>query len=351
MLQWQFFYICHVLRYCIYITFLFTGSLNAQTLGGNAVFNFLSQPNSAQLSSLGGVNVSSIGNDVGMVFHSPSLLRDEMHGQVSASFNSFLAGIRNYSLSGAWHFNKPTTNLAVGVNYFDYGTLTQTDASGNVYGTFRPVDYVVQVTASKQYHERFHYGITVKYINSNYGAYRSSALGFDAGISYYDSSRLLQVSLVVKNIGAQLSTYDGSTAEELPFDLQAGITKRLANAPIQFSLTAHHLHRFNILYNDTTFRAGEGENNYTSKRTIDNLFSHLVLSTQIFLSDKLELSAGYNFLRRQELNAYNLTSGLNGFSFGAGLLLKKLQVKYATGFYQSNLFHQLSLNFRMIEVR
>ena len=335
-------------RPLVYIIFIFAGSLNAQTLGGNAVYNFLSQSNSAQLSSLGGVNVSNIGNDVGMVFHSPSLLREDMHAQVSASFNSFLAGIRNYSLSGARYFAKPQTNLAVGVNYFDYGTLTQTDASGNVYGTFRPVDYVVQVTASRQYHERFNYGITAKYINSNYGPYRSSAIAFDAGISYYDSSRLLQVSLVVKNMGTQLSTYDGSTAEELPFDLQAGITKRLANAPLQFSLTAHHLHRFNILYNDTTFRASEGENDYTGKQTIDNLFSHLVLSTQIFLSDKLELSAGYNFLRRQELNAYNLTSGMNGFSFGTGLSVKKLQVKYATGFYQSNLFHQISLNFKMI---
>jgi hypothetical protein len=256
-----------------------------------------------------------------------------------------LAGIRNYSLTTAWHAAPVESNFGVGVNYFDYGTITQTDASGNILGTFRPIDYVVQVMASKQYHERFWYGITMKYINSNYGLYRSSGLAFDVGVTYYDSANRLQVSMVVKNMGTQLKTYDGTgTKEELPFDIQAGITKRLAKAPIQFSLTAHHLQQFNIYYNDTTFRASEGEDGFNSNNTFQKIFSHLVLSTQVFLHEKLEVSAGYNFLRRQELNAYNISSGLNGFSLGAGILLKKLHIRYATGFYQSNLFHQLTLN-------
>ncbi len=332
-------------RFLFLISIAFISKLPAQTLGGNAVFNFLSQPNTAQLSALGGVNISSIGNDVGMSFQNPSLLRDGMHQQINTSFNSFLAGIRNYSLTTAWHFEQSQTNVAIGTNYFDYGTLAQTDASGNVLGTFRPVDYVVQVMASKQYHERFHYGITMKYISSSYGQYRSSGLAFDFGISYYDSANQLQVSVLAKNMGTQLKTYDGSNQkEELPFDLQAGITKRLENAPFQFSLTAHHLQKFNIFYNDTAFRASEGENGYNNNSTLEKIFSHVVLSAQIFLNEKLELMTGFNFQRRQDLDAYNVTSGLNGFSFGAGLLLKKLHLRYATGFYQSNLFHQLSLN-------
>ena len=317
----------------------------AQTLGGNAVFNFLSQPNSAQLSALGGVNVSAIGNEVGMSFHNPALLRYGMHQQVNTSFNAFLAGIKNYSITSAYHIDPIQTNIAVGVNYFNYGTITQTDASGNIMGTFRPADYVLQVMASKQYHERFWYGITMKYINSSYGQYRSSGLAFDVGIAYYDSANQWQVSMVAKNMGTQLKTYDGSNQkEELPFDLQAGITKRLENAPFQFSLTAHHLHRFNIYYNDTTFRASEGDNGYNDNTTTQKIFSHLVFSTQVFLSEKLELTTGYNFQRRQDLNAFNVTSGLNGFSLGVAILLKKLHIRYTTGFYQRNLFHQLSLN-------
>jgi hypothetical protein len=323
----------------------FAGRGVAQTLGGNAVFSFLQQPNCASQSALGGVNISAIGNDVGMAFQNPSLLRDEMNGQLSTSFSSFLAGIRNYSAVNAWHLADAKTNIAVGANFFDYGQIPQTDAAGNILGSFRPVDYVVQAMASRSYHENFRYGLTMKYIQSSYGAYRSSGLAFDVGVSYYDEANKLQASIVVKNMGTQLSTYDGSARkEELPFDLQAGITKRLAHAPFQFSLTAHHLQALNIYYNDTSFRASEGEPGYGAGTTLQKIFSHLVLSTQVFLHEKLELQMGYNFQRRQDLNAFNLTSGLNGFTFGAAVLLNKLHIRYATGFYQQNLFHQLSLN-------
>ena len=104
-------------------------SVSAQTLGGNTVFNFLAQPNDAQLSSLGGVNISAIGNNLGLAFQDPALLRPAMNGQVSTSFNSFLAGIRNYSLTSGWKASSLNTNFAAGVNYFDYGSIPQTDAS------------------------------------------------------------------------------------------------------------------------------------------------------------------------------------------------------------------------------
>ncbi|NCI46885.1 type IX secretion system protein PorQ [Sediminibacterium sp. WSJ-3] len=319
--------------------------MNAQTLGGNAVFGFLGQPNTAQLSALGGVNISAIGNDVGMSFPNPALLRPGMHKQVNTSFNAFLAGIRNYSATGAYHFERSATSLAAGVNYFDYGTIPQTDASGNVLGSFRPVDYVVQLMASRRYHERFWYGGTMKYLRSGYGPYTSSGIAFDIGISYYDSANGLQVSLLAKNMGTQLKAYNGSRKEELPFDLQAGITKRLRHAPLQFSLTAHHLQQFNQYYNDTLFRSSEGEPGYAAGSAMQKIFSHLVLSAQAFLNEKLHVSAGYHFQRRQDLNAFNYTSGLNGFTFGASVLLRKIHLHYATGFYQRNLFHQLSLGF------
>lgn len=332
-------------HYTLIILLVLAIKLPAQTLGGNAVFNFLSQSNTAVLSALGGVNVSAIGNNAGITFHNPALLRDGMHQQLDLSFNAFLAGIKNYSLTTAWHLSSAKLNIGMGVNYFNYGEVMQADASGNILGSFRPRDYVVQVMASRQYHERWWYGLTMKFANSAYGQFRSAGLAFDVGVAYYDIDKEFQASIVVKNMGTQLKTYDGSNfKEELPFDLQAGITQRLKNAPIQFSLTAHHLHRFNIYYNDTSFRASEGDYNYKNNTTLQKMFSHLVLSTQLFLGEKVELTAGYNFLRRQDLNAYNLTSGFNGFSLGTGILLKNINIRYATGFYQSNLFHQFTLN-------
>ncbi len=334
-------------RILLLLLFFAANKVNAQTLGGNAVFNFLNQPNCAQLAAAGSVNVSSIGNDLGMAFQNPALLRDSMHQQLSSSFYTYAEGVKQYSMQAAFHMVSIRSNLGVGVQYLDYGSLTQTDASGNVLGAFRPSDYVVQVMFSKSYKEKWWVGINSKFINSNYGAFKSNAIAFDAGIAYYDPENQLQVSLLAKNMGQQLKTYDGSSKEELPFDLQAGITKRLMNAPIQFSVTAHHLHRFDIFYNDTLFNAQEGDARFSANNNFQKLLAHLVFSTDVFLSNQFQITAALNLMRRQSLNAYNITNGLNGFSLGFGVLLNKLHIRYATGFYQQNLFHQFSLNFNL----
>ena len=89
-----------------------------------------------------------------------------------------------------------------------------------------------------------------------------------------------------------------------------GISKKLAKAPIQFSLTAHHLQKFDILYNDTLYKATEGDDSYKQKKyTLEKIFSHLVFSAQFFIQQKVELTLGYNFLRRNDLNIYNTANG------------------------------------------
>lgn len=319
--------------------------MQAQTLGGNAVFNFLNQPISAKLASMGGVNTSCIGKDLGIAFYNPALLRDAMDGSFSAGFYSFAQGLQQYGLNTAMHLAKYKSNVSLGVQYLNYGNMTQTDAVGNILGSFQPRDYVIQLGCSKQYHERWWYGMNAKFIGSNYGQYQSIGFGFDVGLAYHNEESEFQTSILVKNMGTQLKTYDGlQPKEELPFDLQLGITKRLAKAPFQFSITAHHLHRWNILYNDTTFNQLETNDQNGGNTGVQKFFSHLVFSTEIFLNEKIQINAGLNLLRRQSLNAYNLTNGLNGFTLGFGLLLDKLHLHYATGFYQQNLFHQVSFN-------
>jgi len=318
---------------------------NTQTLGGNAVFNFLTQPNSAQLASLGGVNISSISNDVSMSFHNPALLRTAMDKQLNVSFNAFLAGIGAYTANTAYHLKAAKLNIGAGIQYLNYGSLMQTDAAGNMLGNFRPRDFMIQIMAAKQYKERFWLGVTGKFIQSNYGQFKSSALAVDIGLTYFDSAKGLQSCIVIKNLGTQINAYANNIQkEELPFDIQAGISKRLLNAPFQFSLTAHNLHQLNIYYNDSTFNNAEG---VTRSRGIQKITAHLILSTQVYLSDHVQLNLGYNFLRRQDLNVFGVTSGLNGFSFGTAFLFNKLQVRYATGFYQRNMFNQFSLNFNI----
>jgi hypothetical protein len=325
--------------------------LRAQTLGGQTVFNFLGLPASPQLTALGGVNISNQSNDIGLSFNNPALLQPSMHTQMSLVFNANYAGIKNYHWMLGYYHPKLKTSFAAGISYLNYGNITQTDAIGNIQGSFRPNDYVAQISASKEYNDRFRFGITAKFIHSNYQVTRLSGVAADVGLLYRDTVHQWQTSIVVKNMGGLLGNNSNNNGD-LPFDLQWGISKRLAKAPIQFSLTAHHLHQFDIRYNDTLFNQANGfnENDKGRSKTFDKLFRHIVFATQFYLGDKVEVTAAYNHLRRQDLNIPGTTNGLNGFSLGIGALFQKLQIRYARAYYQNNTaYNQLGINLQLNE--
>lgn len=341
-----------VIRLHLFCLFCFFSTLcKSQTLGGSSVFNFLRLPHTPQLTALGSINVSQISNDAGMAFYNPALLTRAMHTQVNIVFNDFYAGAKAYHFSLAYHLMKQQADLQFGLQYFDYGKIDQTDAAGNLYGLFRPVDYVIHVSAAKNYLDKWKFGSTLKFIHSSYGQYRSSGIAIDAGLLFKDSLKQFSAGLLARNMGFQLKAYNGSLPDDLPFDLQAGITKRLKNAPFSFSLTAHHLHQYDLIYNDTSFNnENVFRNAKTGKFTLENIFRHFVFATSIYIGDKLEVQAGYNHLRRKELNVSDVGNGLNGFSVGIGVKLNKLAIRYARSHYQHNSgYNQLGLNLNLRE--
>ena len=325
---------------------------SSQTIGGSSVFHFLNLPNCPQLTALGGVNISNITSDIAMTYNNPALLRNTMHGELATVFNSMYAGIKNYHATAGYFYEKWQTNFSLGISYLNYGSIPQTDAAGNELGIFRPGDYVVQISASRNYLEKWHYGASLKFITSNYGFYKSNGVAMDAGACYYDSVKQMQVSLVMKNMGFQLRQYEGSRPDDLPFDLQVGITKRLEKAPLQFSITAHHLHQFNIRYNDTAFNnENEPGIDHSKKYTIDKLFRHFVFATQVYITEKVEVTAAYNHLRGKELRIANTTNGLTGISMGIGILFRKIQLRYARAYYQNNTaYNQFGVNLKLSEM-
>jgi hypothetical protein len=150
-------------RSWIIIPVLFASSIAmGQTLGGSSVYNFLKLPNTPQLTGLGGINLSQTSNDVGMAFYNPALLVSSMHTQINTVFNSFYAGIKTYHLSLGYHSEKLNTNFLWGLHYFNYGDVQETDASGNVLGAFHPTDWVMKISASRRYLQRWNYGFTFK---------------------------------------------------------------------------------------------------------------------------------------------------------------------------------------------
>jgi hypothetical protein len=340
------------MRIFLLLILLVHNALNAQVIGGNTAFSFINLPSSAQASAFGSVNVSNITNDITLHVQNPALLTQPMHGQLSISFNNMYAGVKHYSINAGLYSSLLKTSFAFHINDIDYGEVPETDAAGNVFGNFRPNDYLIQVTASKKYLEKWHYAMAIQFIHSAYGNYRSSAVALDVGATYYDSAKQFKAGLVMKHMGFAIKQYVDGVDEKMPFDIQIGITKRLAKAPLQFSLTAYHLSTFDTQYNDTAFNNSNSFANASSKKiTFEKLIQHFVIGAQVYVAEKIELTGGYNFLRRKELNIPNTANSLNGFSIGVGVLFKKFQFRYARSYYQNNrAYNQFGVNLPLNEI-
>ena len=319
-------------------------AIQAQTTAGNASFNFLSLPYSAKATSLGGLNISSMGSDLGLAMYTPSLLTNEMNGQLYVGVKPYFAGIQQYDVFGVKQWEKKNITTGWGVHFLDYGTIPMTDMAGNELGTMRPNDYMIQFSAATKYIENFRIGSALKFIKSNYGMYKSSGLAMDIGLTYASPNHLSQASILVKNVGTQLSS--SGTKQELPFNLILGWSKKLALAPIQFSVTADRLSVWNRSYFDPQYADAFGINPANS---LQNLFNHLTLGTELYIGEQVDLNLGYHFIRRYDLNVYNQSNGLNGFSAGLGLKMDKLRIQYGNSFFQTNVYHHFSLTYQLLK--
>lgn len=333
-----------IFHLCFFLALSTFSKAHTQTLGGNTAYAFLKLSYSPAQTAAGGIEVSNA-SDVSHALYNPGLLRAAMQNQVALNFTALPGNSKAYQLCSARYVDKSKTTFGGQILYLNYGRLEATDAAGNELGLFNPRDYVIQVSASKQYLEKWRYGASIKFLHSQYQFYRSSAVAVDVGVAYNDSARQLQVSVVAKNMGAPLKTFAGES-EELPFDLEAGITKRLAKAPFAFSLSLQQLHRFNLLYYDTLFNQETGT--IVKPTTLNKAIQHFIVATHIFIGSQVEAIIGYNHLHRSELILGTVGNGLTGFSAGLIARFEKLQVSYALSSYQRGInLHQLGLTIQL----
>jgi hypothetical protein len=317
---------------------VFLNSSIAQTTAGNAVYNFLELPNSAKISALGGLNISSIGNDLGLAMYNPSLINEEMDHQLYIGIKPYFAGIQQYDFMSAQYLAQKKVSWGIGVHYLDYGNINMTDIAGNDIGQMHPSDYAVHISASSEYIPNIRIGSSLKYIYSNYGLYKSSAVAMDIGLKYLSSNNLSQVSLLVKNLGMQIG--NETHKQDLPFNLILGWTKKMEYAPIQFSITADRLSVWNNSYYDPVYAQTQTA---SAPSQLQNVFNHLTIGSELFIGQQVDIDLGYNIIRRYDLNIQDQPNGFNGFSVGMGLKLDRLNLQYGGSFFQSNLYHHFSL--------
>ena len=308
--------------------------LNAQ-VGGSVTYNFLNLPSSSRIAGVGGIFTSGYDEDVNLVFQNPAALNNQMNNCLSLNRVAYLADA-DYAFAGYAHQFKSLGSLAIGIQYLNYGDFLETNLIGEVVGKFSANEQSVQIVYARNQNEKLSYGFNLKLASSRLATYFSSAICVDAGLLYHDSSSGFNASAVIKNIGTQLTGYT-SVKEKLPFDIEAGVSKKLEHTPFQISLNLHHLQQFNIRYDDpaisnTASILGDTSTPKEKKYFADKIFRHAVFGTQIFLGRNLNLSIGYNHIRRQELG-FAQRKGMGGFSFGAAIKVKRFQLGYSHANY------------------
>ncbi len=306
---------------------------HAQYLGGRSSFAFLRQPSNAPLAAMSGLNASQLDFDANRWLSNPALLNKEMDKHLSLSYVPFYAHIRN--LSAVYVDEYKMGRVGGSVQYVDYGTFEETDAAGNVLGTFQVSEYAVAASHART-QGAVTLGATLKLAGSNLANYNSYAIAADLGGLWKHPEQDWTVGLVIRNAGLVLKKYYADASQNpLPLDVQLGTTFKPKFMPFRFSITAHHLQRPDIAYDDPLWSTTLDPNgNRVVKQTsfADKVAQHITLGTELVLAKAFYIRLGYNHLVRQEMRLTESAFGA-GFSFGFLLKLKQLQLSYAR-FYQ-----------------
>ncbi len=306
-------------------------------LGGPDGFRVLTVPSSARASALGGNYIAVKDNDINLGIFNPGLLNKEMGRQVALSYLPYFDGIKIGYASYAHHFDSLQTTFSGTVQYVDYGTFRRTDEVGNEIGDFRAGEYVMQIGAGRAIDSLFSIGANVKYITSSYDTYTSSAFALDVGGVFHKPSKGVTVAAMLRNIGRQTSRFT-DVREDLPFEVQLGVTYKFKHAPFRLGLMLEQLQQWDLTYDDPNAAV---EIDPTTGEVIEKKVTnarkallHCVPSAEILLSRNFMLRVAYNFRRRDELVIANKPSAV-GLSFGLGLKVSKLHLSY--GFSQLHL--------------
>ncbi len=313
----------HIIILCLmaYVT-------HAQT-GGDNVYEFLNLTHSGLVSSLGGANVSLRNGNLNLAYHNPALLDSGMNNSLALNYVNYFAGV-NYGQTIYSKTYDGIGNFAAGLTYLNYGSFTAADPSGIITGTFMASEYALSLIYSRVLDTLFSVGINVKPVLSHLEQYTSFGMALDLGAGYHNRTGLFSAGIAFRNIGLELTKYAGEQRQNLPFEIQAGITQRLAHAPFRFSLTVRHMEKFNLTYdyNDTI----SASNATSSPEFFENLMRHFVAGIEIIPHKNFYVSAGYNYQRRSELKINSKVSTV-GFSWGFGINTSFMNIEFGRATY------------------
>lgn len=301
----------------------------AQT-GGKSTYKFLTLTNSARTAALGGNFLAIHDNDLGLALANPSLITPLMKNSLSLNFVDGFDGI-NYGFA-SYGFNlSKLGSFAGSLQYSSYGKFANTTENGENIGQFSAGEYAFNLGWGRTLDTVFSIGANIKAINSSLETYHSFGLAVDVAGSYIPNETFC-ASILFRNIGRQITSYTSAGVEPLPFEIQAGISKKLAHMPFRYSILLQHLEKWDLSFTDPNAPVDPFTGLTTQKSGIDvfgdNLLRHIILGGEFIPAKFLSIRLGYNYLRRQEMTVAS-RPGMVGFSWGFGLKVSKFSFNYS----------------------
>ncbi len=301
--------------------------------GGESTYDFLNLTNSARVAALGGSNISITDNDFNMAYHNPALLREGMDGAMVLNYVPYMTGI-NYGYVGVAKYFENVGSFSFGIHNVNYGDFIRTNSIGDVTGLATAAEYSFNLTYARELSPTLSMGLTAKPVYSKLDTYTSFGLVADFGVNYYKAENDFSMSIVLKNVGSQISSYN-DIQEDMPSDLQIGLSKKLAHAPFRFSLTAQNLLDWDLTYTpyDAENSNGSGFGEESSDPSFsDKLMRHMVFGLEFLPSKNFHVDFGYNLRRRKELG-YEERLSTAGLSWGFGFRVYKFLFSYGSARY------------------
>jgi hypothetical protein len=318
----------------ILIFILSSGIKTYAQIGGSHTYQFLTLSNSARVAALGGNFLAIKDDDISLAIANPSLISSGMNNKLAISYVSYFSEV-NYGFAAYSRSFDKLGSFVGSIQYINYGTFTETDATGQTYGEFRAGEYAINIGWGKNLDSNFSIGSTFKTIISSLETYSSFGIAVDVAATYNNTKKGFTSSLMLKNIGRQLSHYTTGNNESLPFEIQLGISQKLRHAPFRFSLLLNHLEKWDMSYEDPlnpTIKYDPLTRTSTEKSKLsqygDNLMRHVVVGVEFMPSTAFNIRVGYNYQRRQEMKVETALSTV-GFSWGFGFRVSKFNFSYA----------------------
>lgn len=316
----------------IQLIFLISLSSFSQ-VGGESIYSFLNLTGSAKQAALGGKALTLL-DDVNQPLWNPSAINQELDNLLSVSYMNYLADVNLTSASFAHMVSRKFGTMHAGITYLNYGKFIGADENGIETGTFKAYDLAFSIGYSYNiFKTDFFVGANVKLINSVIENYSSFGVGTDLAVLYYNEYEPYVFTIVIRNIGYQVTVFD-ETREELPLQIELGASYKLENVPITWHFTFDNLQKWDISTSNPSNATTDINSTITDEKIsfLDNTIRHFSIGTEFFPESAFNIRLGYNFRRSKELQLIDKRT-FAGFTAGFGLKMNKLKFNYAFSKY------------------